>query len=278
MLGSMRPVLRFVLLLVLAAAGLHARADQVTDELMRARAHCAPSAPALQLQPQLADAARRIAQGAGLRNALDASGYRAKRTQQWSLSGYRTPQAAAQLLAQKHCGTFGLAELTDLGVYRRGDSWWILAAAPLAAPPQERAGDVAQRVLALVNQARSQARMCGSEPFQPARPLTLDARLTQAAAAHANAMAQGSFMEHEGRDGSTPAERVSRTGYNWRSVGENIAMGQTTPEQVVAEWVRSPEHCANIMEPRFTQMGIAYAFEKRSEGGVYWAQTFGLPR
>jgi uncharacterized protein YkwD len=274
----MGPLLRLVLLLVLATTGLQARADQASDELMRARARCAPNAPALQVRPQLVDAARRIAQGAGLRNALDASGYRAKRTQQWSLSGYRTPQDAARLLTQKHCGTFGSPELTDIGVYRRGDSWWIVAAAPLAAPPQEQAGDVAQRVLALVNQARSQARWCGAEPFQPAKPLALDSRLTQAAAVHAAAMAQGSFMEHEGRDGSTPAGRVSAAGYNWRSVGENIAMGQTTPEQVVAEWVKSPEHCANIMEPRFTQMGIAYAFEKKSEGGVYWAQTFGLPR
>ncbi len=274
----MRFLLRAVWLAVLSATAVSASADAVTDELGRARAACSPSAPPLRVDPQLSDAARRIAQGASLRSAVDASGYRAKRTQQWSLSGYPTPRAAGQLLAGKHCAQFGNPELTDLGVHRRGDAWWIITAAPLAPPPQAQAGEVAGRVLALVNQARSQPRRCGGEPFGAARPLALDARLTQAAAVHAEAMARNSFMEHEGRDGSTPADRVSRTGYDWRSVGENIAMGQTTPEQVVAEWVKSPDHCANIMAPRFTQMGIAFAFDKRSEGGVYWAQTFGLPR
>jgi uncharacterized protein YkwD len=274
----MRHLFRTVILLALLGAGAQARADEVTDQLARARASCAPSAPALQPNPQLSEAARRLSQGVALREAVEGSGYRAKRTQQWSLGGFPSAQAAAQLLAGKHCSTFGNPELTDLGVHRRGNAWWIVAAAPLAPPPEAQAGDVANRVLALVNQARSQPRRCGSQSFAAARPLTLDARLSRAAAVHAQAMAQGNFMEHEGRDGSTPSDRVSRAGYDWRSVGENIAMGQTTPEQVVADWVKSPEHCANIMEPRFTQMGIAFAFDKRSAGGVYWAQTFGLPR
>ena len=52
-------------------------------------------------------------------------------------------------------------------------------------------------------------------------------------------------------------------------------MGQTTPERVMQDWLHSPEHCANIMEPRFTEMGVAYAVNNASEGGIYWAQSFG---
>ena len=91
-------------------------------------------------------------------------------------------------------------------------------------------------------------------------------------------MAAGNFLEHEGRDGSTPAQRATRAGYDWRSIGENIAMGQTTPELVVQAWLKSPEHCANIMEPGFAQMGVAFAVRPDSEGGIYWAQSFGRPR
>lgn len=154
----------------------------------------------------------------------------------------------------------------------------LVVAASWPSRADDRAGEVAARVLALVNQARSQPRRCGEQAFAAARPLVLDARVTRAAAEQAQAMAQGRFLEHRGRDGSTPADRIGRAGYDWRSVGENIAMGQSTPEQVVADWVKSPEHCANIMDPRFTQMGVAFAFDPASEGGVYWAQTFGAPR
>jgi uncharacterized protein YkwD len=81
-------------------------------------------------------------------------------------------------------------------------------------------------------------------------------------------------MDHAGSDGSTPAMRATRAGYAWRTVGENVATGQSTPEQVVAEWLDSPRHCSNIMDADFTQMGVAFA---ASASGVYWAQVFGAP-
>lgn len=79
-------------------------------------------------------------------------------------------------------------------------------------------------------------------------------------------------LQHEGGDGSTAAQRVSRAGYRWRSVGENIASGQDSVEQVMADWTSSPKHCANLMDPRFTEMGLGYAVNPDSEGGIYWAQ------
>ena len=91
-------------------------------------------------------------------------------------------------------------------------------------------------------------------------------------------MARHNLLEHRGRDGSSAADRVTRAGYDWRSVGENIAAGQPSPQEVVAGWLRSPGHCANLMEPRFTDMGVAYAVDQKSEAGIYWAQVFGRAR
>jgi uncharacterized protein YkwD len=258
----------------LAACAATAQQDDLLAALGRARQQCGAPAP-LKPNARLDDAARRLSQGASLERALQGSGYRAQRSFQWNFSGYRSPQAVTQALVPSQCRALGDAALREVGVQRSGNSYWIIAAVPFDPPAVAEANGVAERVLALVNQARSQARRCGSESFSPAGPLALNAQLTQAAAVHAQSMARFGYLEHHGRDGSSPADRISRAGYNWRSVGENVAMGQTTPERVVQEWLKSPEHCSNIMEARFTEMGVAFAVNTASEGGIYWAQTFG---
>jgi uncharacterized protein YkwD len=264
-------------LLCVAPAAALAQQGDLVPALNRARQQCGAAGP-LRPDPLLDDAARRLSQGANLERALKASNYRALRSFQWTFRGYRSPQAVAQALVPSQCRALGDAELREVGVQRSGNAWWIIAAVPFDPPEAAKADDVAGRVLALVNQARSQPRRCGQQSFGPAPPLALNAHLTQAAASHAQSMARFGYLEHEGRDGSTPAERASRAGYRWRSVGENVAMGQTTPERVMQDWLKSPEHCANIMEPRYAEMGVAFAVNTRSEGGIYWAQTFGLSR
>lgn len=258
---------------LLACAASAQQAD-VLAALARARQQCGASG-ALHPDARLDDAARRLSQGETLERALRGSGYRAQRSFQWSMRGYRSPQAVGQALVPAQCQALGDPALREVGVQRSGTSYWIIAAVPFDPPAAAQADGVAGKVLALVNQARGQPRRCGGQEFGPARPLALDAQLTQAAAVHAHSMARFGYLEHEGRDGSSPADRASRAGYRWRSIGENLAMGQTTPERVVQEWLRSPEHCANIMEPRFAEMGVAFAVNAASEGGIYWAQTFG---
>jgi uncharacterized protein YkwD len=61
-------------------------------------------------------------------------------------------------------------------------------------------------------------------------------------------------------------------------VGENLASGVMTAEEVVNGWLHSPHHCANLMTGRFTEMGIAFAINPRTDSGVYWTQTFGTTR
>lgn len=233
---------------------------------------------ALHATPALNETARRIAGGEAPSAAARAAGYRAHRLFVATLSGYPTPAAVAKAMAERNCKALRDPVLTDVGVHQRGASWWIVLAAPFAPPPQSAAADVATRVLTLTNEARSRGRRCGSDWFAVAPSVVRNALLERAAAAHARDMARHSMLEHEGSEGSSPAQRVTRAGYRWRSVGENIASGQTTPEQVMQEWIGSPVHCANLMDPGFTEMGVAFAVDTKSESGIYWVQKFGRPR
>ena len=68
---------------------------------------------------------------------------------------------------------------------------------------------------------------------------------------------------------------ASRQGYRWRVIGENIAAGLGSPQQVVAGWLASPAHCANILSPDFTEMSAAYAINDEAAMEIYWTQVFG---
>jgi uncharacterized protein YkwD len=136
---------------------------------------------------------------------------------------------------------------------------------------------VSDRVVQLVNAARSKGRKCGSERYAAAQPLTISRELGDAAVAHARDMARKNYFDHRGADGSQPKDRVISAGYDPRLTGENIALGPETAEEVVDGWLGSPGHCANIMDARFQQTGVALA-NGRERGKIYWVQTFGLPR
>jgi uncharacterized protein YkwD len=51
-----------------------------------------------------------------------------------------------------------------------------------------------------------------------------------------------------------------------------------TPDEMVAGWLASPEHCANLMDPAYREMGVAFAVNPHDKLGVYWAMEFGTPR
>jgi uncharacterized protein YkwD len=86
-------------------------------------------------------------------------------------------------------------------------------------------------------------------------------------------------MAHTGTDGSEAGTRAARAGYSWRLIGENIAAGQNSAQEAVAGWLESPGHCANLMNPSFTEMGAGYDISRaRMPGFAYWTQVFGVPR
>jgi uncharacterized protein YkwD len=139
------------------------------------------------------------------------------------------------------------------------------------------ASAIRARVVDLVNEARSHDRRCGREKFGAAAPLSVSRKLNEAAGAHARDMANRKYFEHRGSDGSEPKERVRRAGYESRLTGENIALGPESAEEVVAGWLHSPGHCANIMDARFRDIGIGVATGAK-RGQIYWVQDFGSPR
>jgi uncharacterized protein YkwD len=152
-----------------------------------------------------------------------------------------------------------------------------VAGAADAVVPRDSRDEVRERVVELVNAARSKPRKCGSERFAAAPPLHASRKLDDAAAGHARDMLRRKYFEHRGSDGSQPKDRVRRAGYESRLTGENIALGPESAEEVVAGWLDSPGHCANIMEPRFQDIGVGLAIGKK-RGQVYWVQNFGAPR
>jgi len=231
---------------------------------------------ALRHDPQLDRVAQALASGRSLRKAMKDSGYRAAQSAMLEVSG--SDAAIARALAERGCKDVVDPDYRDIGVARRTDRAWIVLAAPHVPPAASQTQAVSREVLALVNKARAQRRRCGWKRFDSAAPLVMSDTLHRAALAHARDMAERRILSHAGRDGSTPGERATRSGYGWRAVGENIAAGQSTAAQVVAEWLDSPRHCANLMDPDYSEMGVAYAVDPQSEAGIYWAQLFAKPR
>lgn len=120
-----------------------------------------------------------------------------------------------------------------------------------------------QRVLELINVERAKAGLAA---------VAYNGTLDNAAEKHASHMASVGKMAHQGIGDGDPGARARAEGWR-KSWGENVATGQTSPEQVVREWMNSPTHRKNIMDPSFRNMGVGYV--TAANGRSYWAQEFG---
>lgn len=103
-------------------------------------------------------------------------------------------------------------------------------------------------------------------------------RLMEAARLHAQQMAQYQRMDHtiNGAQYPTLQSRLDAVGYRYSSAAENVAWNSQTPQRVVAGWMNSTGHRANILNPGLTEIGAAMARSARGES--YWIQVFGTPR
>jgi uncharacterized protein YkwD len=139
---------------------------------------------------------------------------------------------------------------------------------------------VAQQVVELVNQQRISN---GCQPFN------ISPELSAAAQAHSQDMALNDFVSHTGSDGASIGQRLTRAGYDWRLAAENIAAGQSTPASVVASWMSSAGHRANILNCSLRDIGVGYYYQADDQANVrlsngktggpfrhYWTQDFGL--
>lgn len=210
-----------------------------------------------------------------LGKALVGVGYRAANATSIVVAGVAAAGEAARLVSERHCAELRNPRYSEVGVARSGGTWRVTLAKPLLA---EDLGDwrtAGAAVLRLVNEARRRGGVCGSQRFGSTAPLAWNERLAAASLAHSEDMAAKDYFDHVDGSGAKVMQRASGHGYRWRHVGENIAAGQGSPEQVVAAWLTSPGHCANMLAPQFTEMGVAYAVNPRSAMDIYWTQVLG---
>ena len=121
-------------------------------------------------------------------------------------------------------------------------------------------GDFASQVAALVNAERAKYGLSA---------LTMDTKVQQAALVRAKETAQS--FSHTRPNGSSFSTALTEAGVSYRTAGENIAYGQTTPQQVMNAWMNSSGHRANILNANYTTIGVGYTV---INGTAYWAQLF----
>ncbi|OAB44699.1 CAP domain-containing protein [Paenibacillus glacialis] len=107
----------------------------------------------------------------------------------------------------------------------------------------------AEKVLDIVNQERSKAGLSS---------LSMSEELSKMAMVKAQDMYNNNYFDHNSPTHGSPFDMMKEFGITFNSAGENIAKGQTTPTQVMKDWMNSPGHKANIMNNSYTRIGIAY--------------------
>ncbi|MEU8873249.1 CAP domain-containing protein [Streptomyces javensis] len=207
--------------------------------------------------------------GTSLFHRIAAHGYTPLTIAEHIVSGPRTPREFVDycLEGAERRGPFHDPALVHLGIGRAngpttgGVYWTAIWARPFTPDGLLR---LASEVIALTNAERAAARLA---------PLAPDPRLTAAAQAHSGDMVARDFYSHTDPEKHQPWDRARAAGATHRGIGENIACGQRSPEEVVRGWMNSPGHRANILKPDFTHIGVGHATGGRA--GTYWTQVFG---
>ncbi|MBA3547542.1 MAG: CAP domain-containing protein [Nannocystis sp.] len=136
---------------------------------------------------------------------------------------------------------------------------------------------VEQDLINRINNVRKVARKCGTTSYAAVPVLTHAALISAASLKHSKDMATKNFFSHTGSNGSTAGARVTAAGFKWSYVNENIAAGYTTTADVVKGWVASSGHCANMMTPKATRIGVGYAYNANSTYKHYWTMNAAKP-
>ncbi|MEG0319159.1 MAG: CAP domain-containing protein [Niameybacter sp.] len=116
------------------------------------------------------------------------------------------------------------------------------------------------KVLELVNVERSK---------QGLKPLQMDESVRNVARVKSSDMRKNNYFDHNSPVYGSPFDMLKQFGISYRSAGENIAQGYSSPEAVVEGWMNSPGHRANILNSSFTHIGVGYDAQ-----GHYWTQMF----
>lgn len=137
------------------------------------------------------------------------------------------------------------------------------------------AGGIRAEVLQRVNARRAAGAVCGTTIYAAAAPLNWNSLLLQAASDHSSDMGRNNYFSHNSLDGKTMAQRILDAGYSYTAAGENIAADDPTVESVVTRWINSPGHCSNIMNPTYSDIGVACVRSDTATYSRYWTMDLG---
>ena len=187
--------------------------------------------------------------------------------------------AVATMLAA--CGSGGSGESSAVSAAETSAATPMDLAA--AASPASGGSTVdkafSDRMLELLNAARSVARNCGAIAYPAVGPLAWNTQAEQAARTQAEYLQQNNLFSHTGASGSSVGERLTAAGYVWSTVGENIAAGYTDMAAVVQGWIDSPGHCVNVMNGNFADLGVVLVPGTSSNTyRTYWGMVLARPR
>ncbi len=130
---------------------------------------------------------------------------------------------------------------------------------------------VQQRVIELTQVTRAEAGLA---------PLVVAGALMRVAEEYSQVQAGRGAISHTGPDGTTPGQRLTRAGYAWAFVGENLGAGQSTADDMFQAWMGSPDHRAIILDPRPRAIGVGHTFRPDDPSRMqnYWTMTLAAPQ
>ena len=104
------------------------------------------------------------------------------------------------------------------------------------------------------------------------KPLTLNKELSNVANIKSRDMIEKGYFDHTSPTYGSPFDMLKKFNISYNTAGENIAMGQKTPSEVMNSWMNSSGHRANILNSTYTELGVG--IQKDSNGTIYWTQMF----
>jgi uncharacterized YkwD family protein/spore coat assembly protein SafA len=186
------------------------------------------------------------------------------------LNGINTAQAAQTYYVKKGDTLWGiskkfrieLSEIIEANPHIQNPDL-IYPSQEIRIPTMESVKSFERQVIDLTNQERQKAGLA---------PLQLDWQLSRVARYKSRDMRDTGYFGHKSPQYGSPFDMMKRFNVQYSSAGENIAVGQTSPEQVVKEWMNSPGHRKNLLNDTYTYIGAGYA--KGGSYGTYWTQMF----
>ena len=156
----------------------------------------------------------------------------------------------------------------------------------IVSPPPLNVGGTEKQIVLLQSKIIAETNLQRQENGNPSTTLRTglpalkeNAILDKAAAAKANDMFKNQYFEHVSPAGIDPGKLVQNYGYDYIVEGENLILGNFSSEkEVVQDWMNSPGHRANILNNRYTEIGVAI-IKGTYKGETVWigVQEFGLP-